>query len=99
MTEKRLVAKKPVAKKKPKPLTEEEYNYSLEQEVINILKLRGLYSDIEEFAKRYYRSCSPNMRKNYPKFEYFKEFLEYQTQEHIKNLEKIVRQKYSKGLP
>ena len=100
MTEKKkLVAKKPIQKKKPKQMTPEEYNKDIEREVINVIKLRQFYSNIEEFAASYYRSCSANLRKDYPEFGYFKEFLEEQFQKHLRNLEKIVEQKYHHRLP
>lgn len=100
MTEKkRLVAKKPIPKKKPKTIPQEAYNQYLEREVINIIKLKKFYSEVEEFARKYYISCQGNLRRNYPDFEWFEEFLEEQMKEHLKNLEKVVKQKYHNGLP
>jgi len=97
MTEKkRLVAKKPVVKKKPQQMNPVEYNAFLEREVINMIKLRQFYSEVKRFARDYYISCQGNLRKDYPDFEYFEEFLEEQTEKHLKNLEKVVKQKYPK---
>lgn len=96
---KEVVAKKPVVKKKPQQMNEAEYQSFIEREIINVLKLRGLYSEIEDFAERYYSSCPSNLREHYSEFDYFKEFLEEQSEEHMKNLEKIVKQKYPKSLP
>jgi hypothetical protein len=95
---KKFVAKKPVPKKKPKQMSSEEYNTYLERETINIIKLRQFYSEVEEFERRYYHSCQGNLRQKYPRFEDFKYFLEQQMEEHLKNLEKIVKQKYH-GFP
>jgi hypothetical protein len=100
MTEKKkLVAKKPAVKKKPEQMSSEEYNKYLEREVINMIKLRQFYSKVEEFARRYYISCPANLRKNYSEFGDFKEFLEGQFENHLRNLEKIVEKKYNHGLP
>jgi len=95
MTEKkRLVAKKPAVKKKPKQMQPEEYNEYLEREIINVIKLRQFYSSGGDFARDYYISCQDKLQRNYPEFEYFKEFLEEQMEGHLKNLEKVVKQKY-----
>ncbi|MEK6827616.1 MAG: hypothetical protein AABX99_03990 [Nanoarchaeota archaeon] len=100
MTGKKILkAKKPIVKKKPEQMSSEEYNGYLERETINILKIRQFYSEVENFARSYYRSCQSHLRRNYPEFEDFKEFLSRQVEGHLRNLEKIVKQKYSKGLP
>ncbi|VVB82830.1 Uncharacterised protein [uncultured archaeon] len=88
---KKLTAKKPTPKKKPTPMTDEQYHQSMEREVINILKLRGLYSYIEDFAGEY----SQGTRRIYKQFDYFMDFLEDRTEEHLAQLEKIVGKKDS----